>query len=68
MRMLLAALLLTAFSKPTLAQTFADKLGPAVGAAIPSFQATDQSGNLRQLKSIAGPKGTILLFIRSADW
>lgn len=68
MRTLIAALLLTALSKPNLAQTFADKLGPAVGAAIPSFEATDQSGNLRQLKSIAGPKGTILLFIRSADW
>jgi hypothetical protein len=42
--------------------------GPAVGAAVPAFEAPDQNGNIQTLKTIAGPKGAMLVFIRSADW
>ena len=42
--------------------------GPAVGAAVPAFEAHDQNGRLQSLKTIAGPKGAMLVFFRSADW
>ena len=42
--------------------------GPEIGAAIPKFEAPDQNGRLQTLQSVAGPKGTILVFYRSADW
>ena len=42
--------------------------GPAVGAAAPDFSAPDQTGQVRALRSILGPKGAMLVFYRSADW
>jgi hypothetical protein len=42
--------------------------GPAVGARIPEFRLKDQDGQERTLKSIAGKKGAVLVFYRSADW
>ena len=42
--------------------------GPAVGQPVPDFSLQDQNGRAQTLKSIAGPKGTMLVFIRSADW
>jgi hypothetical protein len=44
------------------------KLGPQVGDRVPDFALTDQSGQTQTLHSIAGPKGAMLVFIRSADW
>jgi len=44
------------------------KTGPAVGLRIPSFEATDQNGKRRTFESLRGPKGLVLLFVRSADW
>jgi hypothetical protein len=44
------------------------KTGPAVGATAPSFEALDQNGRLQSLKTITGPKGAVLVFVRSADW
>ena len=49
-------------------RSFAERYGPAVGAPVPAFTAVDQSGASRTLQSLAGPKGTWLLFFRSADW
>jgi len=43
-------------------------IGPQVGARVPSFNLTDQSGRARSLESLMGPKGAILVFFRSADW
>ena len=43
-------------------------IGPQVGAVAPAFTGTDQHGATRSLKSAAGPKGTMLVFFRSADW
>lgn len=42
--------------------------GPAVGSSIPAFEAPDQNGRIQSLHTIAGPKGTLLVFYRSADW
>ena len=42
--------------------------GPNGGDKIPAFQLPDQSGRMRDLNSIVGPKGAAIYFIRSADW
>lgn len=44
------------------------KIGPKVGVVAPAFTGTDQTGATRSLASAAGPKGTMLVFFRSADW
>jgi len=43
-------------------------LGPKVGARVPDFTLTDQNGTERTLQSIMGPRGAMLVFLRSADW
>lgn len=44
------------------------KLGPQVGERVPDFSLKDQTGQTRTPQSIMGPKGAMLVFIRSADW
>jgi hypothetical protein len=44
------------------------KRGPQVGQQAPDFSLKDQNGATRNLSSIMGPKGAMLVFIRSADW
>ncbi len=44
------------------------KLGPQVGERVPDFSLKDQHGETRTLPSIMGPKGAMLVFVRSADW
>ena len=44
------------------------KVGPQVGQQIPDFSLRDQTGKVWTRQSIAGPKGAMLVFIRSADW
>ena len=44
------------------------KTGPAVGIKIPAFQAMDQDGKKANFQALAGPKGLVLVFARSADW
>ncbi len=44
------------------------KLGPKVGERVPDFSLEDQNGHRQTLRSIMGPKGAMLVFIRSADW
>ena len=44
------------------------KTGPEIGAAIPQFNLPDQNGKMRDLASITGPNGAIILFYRSANW
>jgi hypothetical protein len=43
-------------------------LGLDVGQKAPEFSAPDQFGKLQSLETLKGPKGTVLLFFRSADW
>ncbi len=45
-----------------------DGLGPQVGEVVPSFSLTDQTGAARDLASLMGPNGLMLVFSRSADW
>ncbi len=42
--------------------------GPEVGETVPAFRATDQAGKVRDFDSLAGERGLLLLFFRSADW
>ena len=44
------------------------KTGPEIGNAVPAFSLPDQNGRVQTLASIAGPKGAMLVFYRSADW
>ena len=44
------------------------KTGPDVGARIPGFEAPDQNGKAQTFASLKGPKGLVLMFVRSADW
>jgi len=44
------------------------RTGPAVGQPVPDFSLLDQQGRSQTLKSVSGPKGTMLVFFRSADW
>lgn len=71
----LTALLLTAPAPVLFAQQApprekieVSKLGPQVGERVPDFSLKDQYGKTQTLKSIMGPKGAMLVFIRSADW
>jgi hypothetical protein len=43
-------------------------IGPQVGARAIEFRLPDQTGRERTLASVAGPKGTMLVFFRSSDW
>jgi hypothetical protein len=42
--------------------------GPEVGQKIPSFRLQDQNGQMRDLISVMGPKGAMVVMFRSADW
>lgn len=43
-------------------------VGPQVGQQVPEFRLTDQNGLVQTRESVAGPKGAMLVFFRSADW
>lgn len=44
------------------------ELGPQVGEMVPEFSLPDQNGEIWTRESIMGPRGAMLVFIRSADW
>jgi peroxiredoxin len=44
------------------------KLGPQVGERVPDFSLPDQTGKVQTLKSVLGPRGAVLVFVRSTDW
>ena len=43
-------------------------IGLSVGQKAPDFSGRDQFGHEQNLATLKGPKGTVLLFFRSADW
>jgi len=43
-------------------------IGLSVGQKAPTFSLRDQFGQTQTLDSLKGPRGTVLLFFRSADW
>jgi hypothetical protein len=42
--------------------------GPGLGASIPVFAAPDQHNRRQTFESVRGPRGALIVFIRSADW
>ena len=66
------ALLMVPLGQTTAAQkrekVDVSKLGPQVGQQVPAFSLKDQAGMVQTLQSIMGPKGAMLVFLRSADW
>jgi hypothetical protein len=65
---LLPALLAGALMAQTRTPIDVSKLGPQVGERVPDFSLKDQAGKTWTLQSIMGPKGAMLVFLRSADW
>lgn len=62
-----SGLLLTACAVVTLAQD--DAPGPAVGERFAhTLSAPDQNGRLRTLAELKGATGSVVFFVRSADW
>ena len=53
----------TPLSQPAIAER-----GLAKGAVAPPIAMPDQFGRRQTLESLAGEKGLVLLFVRSADW
>ncbi len=71
MRQILALSLVLAFGVALAAQgplPEVDRFGPQVGETVPDFALADQRGEPRDLESLRGPNGTMLVFSRSADW
>ncbi|HUF23031.1 MAG TPA: hypothetical protein VMN81_02800 [Vicinamibacterales bacterium] len=68
MRLLIASLLLMAAGSAGQGQADLVGVGPAVGAPVTAFSLVDHQGRAQSLASVAGPKGTMLVFFRSADW
>ncbi|MXY55723.1 MAG: hypothetical protein F4029_20125 [Gammaproteobacteria bacterium] len=50
------------------ADAYQDAWGPSVGDAVPPIAAEDQHGNVRDLASLTGPGGLVLVVSRSAVW
>jgi peroxiredoxin len=46
----------------------APSIGIEVGQRAPAFVLPDQFGHEQSNETVKGPKGTVLLFFRSADW
>jgi|RhiMethySRZTD1v2_1073278.scaffolds.fasta_scaffold368543_2 hypothetical protein len=42
--------------------------GLAVGERVPTLNLVDQTGRIRNVADLTGPKGLVILFVRSADW
>jgi hypothetical protein len=65
---LIAAILALVIVASTGAQSDISKLGPQVGGQAIDFDLSDQFARRQTLATVAGPKGTMLVFFRSADW
>lgn len=57
-----------ASAKDDAADAYQEGWGPSVGDTIPALAAQDQDGNLRDLASLSGEGGLVLLVSRSAVW
>ena len=53
---------------PEAASAFQDTWGPPAGTAIPQLDAEDQHGAQRDLASLTGERGLVVLVNRSAVW
>ena len=60
--------ILAALPGAALAGDYAQSWGPPVGTAAPAVLAQDHNGATRDLGSLAGENGLLLVLSRSADW
>lgn len=75
-RLLASALALSVLSVPASAhhteqhgaEEEAASIGPVIGAPAPKIMAIDTKGGPVALETLAGTSGTIVSFVRSADW
>jgi len=54
--------------KPAAADSVAPAIGLEIGQPAPAFALKDQFGHEQSNETLKGSKGTVLLFLRSADW
>ena len=54
--------------KPAAADSVALAIGLEIGQQAPAFSLRDQFGHEQSNQTLKGPKGTVILFFRSADW
>ena len=54
-------------SRPSMGD-FAPPIGLEIGQRAPQFAIADQFRHEQSNETLKGPKGTIVLFFRSADW
>ena len=54
--------------KPAAADSVTPTIGLEIGRSAPPFSLTDQFGHEQTGQTLKGPKGTVILFFRSADW
>ena len=47
---------------------YQDNWGPPVGTTLPAFAVADQTSAQRDLAGLAGERGLLLFFVRSANW
>ena len=63
-----ALVALVALTGVAFADGYAQSWGPPVGSTAPVIEAEDQDGVTRNLESLAGDRGVLLVLSRSADW
>ena len=75
MKIGIAVLFLTGLSavastqeNPSTNHALAPSVGLEIGQEAPTFALPDQFGHLHTNETLKGPKGTVILFFRSADW
>ena len=54
--------------KPTAADSVAPAIGLGIDQPAPAFSLRDQFGHQQSNQTLKSPKGTVILFFRSADW
>ena len=54
--------------KPAVVDSVAPAIGLEIGQPAPAFSLRDQFGHEQSNQTLKGPKGTVILFFRSADW
>ena len=54
--------------KPAAGDSVAPAIGLNIGQPVPAFALTDQFGHEQSNQTLKGPKGTVIVFFRSADW
>lgn len=62
------ALAMLAIATFAAAPVMAQIPGPAIGSKVPKLEAVSSEGKAVGLSDVAGPKGTVLVFFRSAKW